>query len=204
MEVKKDNLKIGDLVIVKDENISPSKWPLARISEVHPSIDGSVRVVNIIMAGRKRTTTAIHKLVPFPINNEDISLNQSYNKIINSNLRTVKEKNKPKNSVKKENISKSVWVMLALLMIPSITATYTISYPKPGIFIEHIGYGKIGRGYFKIEVNVTKASIEDNIHAINNTVLQMHTFCKKANSLVSDTQCTKLIHHLEELEKQAL
>ncbi|XP_011859011.1 PREDICTED: uncharacterized protein LOC105556524 [Vollenhovia emeryi] len=36
---------IGDLCIIKGENSPPGKWPLARITEVHPGSDGEVRVV---------------------------------------------------------------------------------------------------------------------------------------------------------------
>ncbi|XP_059056144.1 uncharacterized protein LOC131850012 [Achroia grisella] len=42
-----NDIKIGDLVIVKDENLPPGKWSLARIIDVHPGDDGLIRVVSL-------------------------------------------------------------------------------------------------------------------------------------------------------------
>ncbi|XP_046492942.1 uncharacterized protein [Neodiprion pinetum] len=41
------NIKIGSIVLVKNENLPPSVWPLARVIEVHPGTDGLVRVVTV-------------------------------------------------------------------------------------------------------------------------------------------------------------
>ena len=41
------NLKIGDLVLLKEDNIPPLKWPRARILEVIPGADGKIRMVNL-------------------------------------------------------------------------------------------------------------------------------------------------------------
>ena len=40
-------LKVDDLVLMKDEITPPGKWPLARISETFPGDDGLPRVVNV-------------------------------------------------------------------------------------------------------------------------------------------------------------
>lgn len=39
-----DNMKIGDVVLVKEDSINPSKWPLVKIKEVLPGKDGAVLV----------------------------------------------------------------------------------------------------------------------------------------------------------------
>jgi hypothetical protein len=49
------NLEIGDLVIVKEENLPATKWALGRIVDVHPGADQRVRVASI------KTTTGISK-----------------------------------------------------------------------------------------------------------------------------------------------
>jgi len=41
------NFVVGDLVLVKDENLPPAKWKLGRVSVAHPGADGLVRVVTI-------------------------------------------------------------------------------------------------------------------------------------------------------------
>ncbi|XP_023213292.1 uncharacterized protein LOC111616090, partial [Centruroides sculpturatus] len=44
---KRRNLQYNDLVLVKEKNIPPTKWILARIIRTHPGKDGHVRVVDI-------------------------------------------------------------------------------------------------------------------------------------------------------------
>jgi len=43
------NLVVGDLVIVKEENLSPLHWKLGRVLTVHPGNDDVVRAVTIRM-----------------------------------------------------------------------------------------------------------------------------------------------------------
>ena len=44
---KAENLKLGQMVMLKDENAPPLQWKTGRITEVHPGIDGVVRVVTV-------------------------------------------------------------------------------------------------------------------------------------------------------------
>lgn len=41
------NLQVEDLVILRDENLSPLKWKLGRVTELCPGNDNAVRVVTI-------------------------------------------------------------------------------------------------------------------------------------------------------------
>ena len=61
-----NTIKVGSLVLLTDERFPPSKWPLARVTDVHPGPDGLIRVVTI-----KTATTSlkrpIAKLVILPV-----------------------------------------------------------------------------------------------------------------------------------------
>lgn len=46
-ENKQENLKIGDLVYLKEEEIKKGKWPLGKIIKVYPGMDSTVRVVDV-------------------------------------------------------------------------------------------------------------------------------------------------------------
>lgn len=48
------NLKVNDLVLLKEDNLPCQKWPMARVIEVLPGKDGKIRVVKI------RTSKGIH------------------------------------------------------------------------------------------------------------------------------------------------
>lgn len=41
------NIEIGNLVLIKGENLPPSKWALGRVMETHPGADNLVRVVSV-------------------------------------------------------------------------------------------------------------------------------------------------------------
>ncbi|XP_058455597.1 uncharacterized protein LOC131432958 [Malaya genurostris] len=61
------NLKIGDLVIVKNDNTPPAYWELARVIAVHPDRNGIVRNVTL-SKGQTEYQRPIHKLVVLPRN----------------------------------------------------------------------------------------------------------------------------------------
>ncbi|XP_071577334.1 uncharacterized protein, partial [Temnothorax nylanderi] len=58
---KDDNPRVGDLCLVRSEQTAPTKWPLARVTAIHPGEDEQVRVVTIRTAATtlKRPTTKI-------------------------------------------------------------------------------------------------------------------------------------------------
>lgn len=45
------NLKVGQIVVIKEDNMPPSKWILGRIVEVHTGQDGLVRSAKLICKG---------------------------------------------------------------------------------------------------------------------------------------------------------
>lgn len=49
----KENLRVGDVVLVVDQNAPRGKWHLGRIDEVFPGQDGQVRVVQVSTRGHK-------------------------------------------------------------------------------------------------------------------------------------------------------
>lgn len=56
---QKDNVHVGQLVIYREDNVPPAKWPTTRIIEIHPGDDDNTRVVTI-----KTPTTVLKR----PIN----------------------------------------------------------------------------------------------------------------------------------------
>ncbi len=60
------NAHVGDIVILREDSLVPAKWPLARVTHVHPGRDGLVRVVTIKTptGSYKRPVTKIALLLP--------------------------------------------------------------------------------------------------------------------------------------------
>jgi hypothetical protein len=62
----KNNVKIGTLVLLKEDGLPPCKWALARVLEVIPGADGKIRVVKLKTASGV-FTRAIGKICILPI-----------------------------------------------------------------------------------------------------------------------------------------
>ncbi|XP_062704653.1 uncharacterized protein LOC134286958 [Aedes albopictus] len=64
-------IRIGSLVVLREDNMPPLYWPLARIVDIHPSTEGVVRVVTV------KTTSGVYKrpvcrICPLPSDRETV------------------------------------------------------------------------------------------------------------------------------------
>ncbi|XP_067129092.1 uncharacterized protein [Centruroides vittatus] len=62
------NLEIGDLVLLKNEQLPPNQWKIGRVIQTHPGSDGRVRVVTVFTSTGK-LIRPVTKLCPLPSNN---------------------------------------------------------------------------------------------------------------------------------------
>jgi len=72
---KRDNIKIGSLAILKEDNMLSMKWTMVRITKVHPGTDGVVCVVTVVNSvGREfqRPTSKI-AILPSVKEEEDVA-----------------------------------------------------------------------------------------------------------------------------------
>ena len=60
------NMKVGDIVILQEDNLIPTKWPLGRIVDTYPGRDGFAKVVSIKTENGiyKRSVTKTALLLP--------------------------------------------------------------------------------------------------------------------------------------------
>ncbi|GFW30303.1 integrase catalytic domain-containing protein [Trichonephila clavipes] len=64
-----NNFEVGEIVIIKEENILPATWPLGKVIETHPGKDGVVRVVTLRTV-KGRFKRPIHKICKLPLHQE--------------------------------------------------------------------------------------------------------------------------------------
>ena len=69
-----ENLKVNDIVLLREDNVPPLYWPRARILEIHPGQDGKVRVVTLKTAVGT-FTRSIAKISPLPYDNSGVETN---------------------------------------------------------------------------------------------------------------------------------
>lgn len=65
-KTRSQNAEVGALVLLKDDNLPPTKWRLGRIIQTHHGPDNLVRVVTISTASGI-TKRAISKICPLPV-----------------------------------------------------------------------------------------------------------------------------------------
>ncbi|XP_045498174.1 uncharacterized protein LOC123696164 isoform X2 [Colias croceus] len=63
-------LKLGEMVVVKDERLHPNQWLLGRVTRLHPGSDGVTRVADVLTSsGIQRR--AFNRLCPLPIEDQN-------------------------------------------------------------------------------------------------------------------------------------
>lgn len=68
-KTERENVRVGQLAILKNENLPPAQWAMGRIIAVHPGADGLVRKVTILIADREYERP-IQKLCILPTDHE--------------------------------------------------------------------------------------------------------------------------------------
>ncbi|ERL87482.1 hypothetical protein D910_04874 [Dendroctonus ponderosae] len=68
-KTKGSTVKLGTMVVLKNDNLPPCRWLLGRIIEVHPGLDGEVRVVSV-KTQHGTFEPAISKVYPLPMPSE--------------------------------------------------------------------------------------------------------------------------------------
>ncbi|GFS75526.1 uncharacterized protein TNCV_1641141 [Trichonephila clavipes] len=66
--VNKENLKLGDMVLIREENLPPCKWLLGRVVKIYMGKNKKVRVVDI-KTGKGIYKRSINRLSILPIEN---------------------------------------------------------------------------------------------------------------------------------------
>ena len=63
------DVQVGTMVLMKENNVPPLRWRLARVTEIHPGLDGRVRVVTLRTSGGP-AKRSIATICPLPIDGQ--------------------------------------------------------------------------------------------------------------------------------------
>lgn len=148
-----ENMSVGDIVVIKQDNLAPNKWALGRVTEVHPGQDDLVRVVTL-KTQDGTLKRPINKIVKLPVTKQTNLLEQTdSNSKHKKDLTMQKTEPAKQNNGQTKNTSKGktknsllcVFMTLLTLFQPSkqsvvessVTMT-TLDQNKP-IFFDEIG-----------------------------------------------------------------
>uniref|UniRef100_A0A182YRV4 DUF5641 domain-containing protein n=1 Tax=Anopheles stephensi TaxID=30069 RepID=A0A182YRV4_ANOST len=62
----KEQVRVGQLIIIHEDNVQPSRWPLARITKTHPGRDNIIRVISAKTIKGNEVTRPIAKIGLIP------------------------------------------------------------------------------------------------------------------------------------------
>ncbi|XP_035906396.1 uncharacterized protein LOC118509627 isoform X2 [Anopheles stephensi] len=62
----KEQVRVGQLIIIHEDNVQPSRWPLARITKIHPGRDNIIRVISAKTIKGNEVTRPIAKICLIP------------------------------------------------------------------------------------------------------------------------------------------
>lgn len=65
-QTDKPSPNIGDIVIIKEDDLPPTKWLIGRVKDVHPGSDNLVRVVFVQCKGNNILKRPLSKLIILP------------------------------------------------------------------------------------------------------------------------------------------
>lgn len=64
-------LAVHDVVIIKEDNVAPTRWKLARVVKTHPGKENVVRVATVRLANGSELIRPVVKLCRLPIDQAD-------------------------------------------------------------------------------------------------------------------------------------
>lgn len=180
-----ENLKKGDVVIVKEETTHPSKWPLGRIEEAIPGKDGKVRVVAVkLQSGTFKRP--VQKVCPLVKAEEDTLISGS-------------TKEKPSRNIH------SMGLFLMLLLMSSVKGGSasaiggTISQlgNSTAIYLDHIGSVDVVASSWNIVVFFNMQPFFEVISRSEVLLRGMRTTCGKLQDF--EDQCGHVLDTMERL-----
>jgi hypothetical protein len=75
-QIKRKDLKEGDLVAIKDDNVPPMRWRLGRVHQLHPGLDGVTRVASFKTA-KGIVKRAVTRVCLLPLGDSDANTFES-------------------------------------------------------------------------------------------------------------------------------
>uniref|UniRef100_A0A034WFR5 Envelope fusion protein n=1 Tax=Bactrocera dorsalis TaxID=27457 RepID=A0A034WFR5_BACDO len=184
-KTKQANLVQGQIVIIKDEETHPAKWPLGKIIETHPGKDGNIRVVTLKLQNGilKRP---VHKLCPLEVTNSSRAEEANHvTSLLTSRI--------TKNTATSERPSKSsklmMWFLTILMLATQTKSLYINDTSKSGasvtklknntaIYLEPISKMDIINSKWNLIVYYELGTYYDRMHKIQEFINRLENQCK--------------------------
>ncbi|XP_037942534.1 uncharacterized protein LOC119675408 [Teleopsis dalmanni] len=200
------NIQLGDMVIIKEDNVPVMQWPLGRIVHVYKGTDGHIRVADVkTSAGIFKRP--IHRLAILPVNTDDQpTMAEADHEVPPDNLIMKDRKEsyeEPK--IKRRKLPTNLYcsVLLTLLLILPIVIGSPIDNKrfgtKLGIHFENLGTTAISTTEWNLLVYYDLSLYWTEAAALNTGIMSLHQACQqmKPNAL-----CANTVNHFKHIESE--
>lgn len=194
------NIKVGDLVIIKEDNLPVMKWPLARVVKTHSGTDNIIRVVEVKTANGlfKRP---IHRLALLPIepDSEELIMSDANTPIINNS--TSESTEEPRAKKKKTLLTHlSLALLTILLLLPMALGTPVKNKrfgTKLGIHFEEIGTTAISTTEWSLFVYYDLEAYWSETSTLINGTKSLQNLCRM---IKLNESCLSIVYHFKHME----
>lgn len=192
------NVKPGDMVIVKEDNTSPLKWPLARIVKTYQGDDGLVRVADVRTAsGICRRPIA--RLAPLPIDGTETGESSDHEDLDTDKINT------SENAKKKRRISipnSIITALIALILLPLVLGAkvHNMQFGNQlGIHFEGIGSAAISSSDWQMLIyyDLKEFWVESEMFAEG--IRALSSLC---NDMQEKSTCKNLVKYFEHTKNE--
>lgn len=204
---EQQNISIGDVVLIHEENLPPGKWMMGRVSELHPGKDGLVRVVTLKTKNKyiKRPVVKISKL---PIYNKSETQQNTSDEASDDKLaqQTATEPKHTRKGLTQRNKQLSLYsIITSLLLLLTIFSPAQCSFNKTALknslYFDEIANMKVVRDEWKIVTYFNMDPYWQATNALRDYTTHLGNACTKfKNQALCDVILQQLRHGQSELE----
>lgn len=192
------NIEIDDVVVIHDDNIPAGKWPLGRVTDVHPGSDGKVRVVTLKTKGGIIQRPVI-KLSVLPTKSTETEQIPTKNIDL---TQPVKPKPIKKGKRQSSNfISMAMSFILFMTLIAGGQCSYNVTPVTKALFFDKVSSMQFVHDEWKLVVYYDMSPYWDGSETLNKYIKQLDVICNRTRTkTLCDIIALQLRHSQEELE----
>jgi hypothetical protein len=205
--VEKENMNVGDLVLIKEKNISPTHWPLGRVKDIIKGNDKKVRVVNIQTQNQKEVQRNVREICTLMTNEELQRPNDVENTNSLSNVSLTKENGDVKENEKLNNksrlytagrkscIARSCYFFLMMLILCCSSVKGLIEVINSPIYFDKLGETSVVNSEWRLVVYYELNGYNGRMKQINYYLVTLNGLCKTMDEY--QDYCKAIISSLE-------
>lgn len=197
-----ENLRTGDMVLIKEDNIPPAKWLLGRVTHTHPGADGLVRVVTV-KTRNSELKRPITKLSRLPLEQSTDTDNSTHSDDINTLCTEPRQRRAVRNTKSFYAGLPMLLLLIASCVVPTKQELLNVTKLNPArlIYFDKVADMHIVQEEWKMIVFYNMSSYWQSQLDIERYISHLSDLCQKETTYSAFvTISIQLQHELAELK----